>query len=82
MFKNRIQNTLDAIIGESIISQPISCYQKKELYTYHNWCVVSLDFLKVFDRVGWDFIFFAPQKFGYGKKFMHMIQVAYTNIQS
>ena len=44
--------------------------------------VISLDFIKAFDRVGWAFISFALHKFGYGNKFMHMIQVAYTNIQS
>ena len=41
-----------------------------------------MDFLKDFDRVGWNFIFSAVYKFDYGKKFMHMVQIAYTNIQS
>ena len=29
-----------------------------------------------------DFIFFTLRKFGYGDKFIHMIRVAYTNIES
>ena len=29
-----------------------------------------------------DFIFSALRKFGYGGKFIHMIKVAYTNIES
>ena len=44
--------------------------------------VISLDFLKAFDRVDWDFIFSALHKFGYWNKFIHMLQVVYTNIQS
>ena len=44
--------------------------------------VVSLDFAKAFDRVDWDFIFSVVHKFGYGNKFIHMIQVAYNNTQS
>ena len=38
--------------------------------------------LKAFGRVDWDFISSDLQKFGYGEKFIHMIKVAYTNIQS
>ena len=30
----------------------------------------------------WDFVFSVLQKFGYGEKFICMIKVAYTNIQS
>ena len=44
--------------------------------------VISLDFLKGFDSLDWDFTFSALHKFGYGNKFIHMIQVAYTNIES
>ena len=41
-----------------------------------------LDSLKAFDRMDWNFIFFALQKFRYGNKFMHLIEVAYSNVQS
>ena len=46
------------------------------------WTVFSLGFLKDFDGVNWAFVFSALRKFGYRNKFIHMIQVAYTNIQS
>ena len=38
--------------------------------------------LKAFGRVDWDFISSDLQEFGYGEKFIRMIKVAYTNIQS
>ena len=38
--------------------------------------------LKVFGRVDWDFISSDFQKFGFGEKLIHMIKVAYTDIQS
>ena len=38
--------------------------------------------LKVFGRVDWDFISSHFQKFGFGEKFICMIKVAYTDIQS
>ena len=38
--------------------------------------------MKVFGRVDWDFVFSVLQNFGYGEKFICMIKVAYTNIQS
>ena len=38
--------------------------------------------LKAFGRVDWDFISSDLQKFGYGVKFIRMIKVPYTNIQS
>ena len=44
--------------------------------------VISLDFLKAFDRLDIDFIFLALEKFGYGQKFIKMIKVCYNNIQS
>ena len=44
--------------------------------------MISLDFLKVFDRVDWDFVVSALQKFGYKDKFIHIIKVAFTIIQS
>ena len=57
-----------------------------------NVSVISLDFLKAFDRVGWDFIFSTlkssdiSDKSSYfadsSDKFIHMIKVTYTNIQS
>ena len=47
-----------------------------------NLCVISLNFLKAFDRVDWNLIFSALQKFRYGNNFIYIIKVAYTNIQS
>ena len=44
--------------------------------------VISFDVLKAFGRVYWDFVSSALEKFGYGKKFIHMIKVAFTNIKS
>ena len=44
--------------------------------------VISLDFLKAFDRLDLNFIFLALKKFGYGQKFIRMIKVCYNNIQS
>ena len=46
-----------------------------------NISVISLYFLKSFDRVDWDFIFSALQKFRYDNKFIHIIKVAYTKVQ-
>ena len=40
-----------------------------------NLSVISLDFLKAFNRVDWDFIFSALQKFGYGDKLIHMVKL-------
>ena len=33
-------------------------------------------------RVDWDFTFSALHIFGYGNKFMYIVEVGYTNIQS
>ena len=44
--------------------------------------LISLDFLKVFDRVDCNFVFSSLQKFGYGDKFNHIIKVTFTNTQS
>ena len=49
---------------------------------HKNLTVISLDFLNTFDRDYWDFVFSALQKFGYGDKFVHIIKVSLTNIQS
>ena len=38
--------------------------------------------VKVIGRVDWDFVSSVLQKFGYGQKFICMIKVAYTSIQS
>ena len=47
-----------------------------------NFSVISSYFLKAFDRVDLNFVFSALRKNGYGEKSIHMIKVAYTNIQS
>ena len=56
--------------------------KRRRLSTGKNLSAISLDFLKAIDRVDWDFIFSALQKFGYGDKFIHMIKVVYISIQS
>ena len=43
----------------------------------NNLAVIPLDFFKTFDRVDSDFI----SMFGYGDKFIHMIEVACTNLK-
>ena len=56
--------------------------KRRRVSTGKNLSAISLDFLKAIDRVDWDFIFSALQKFGYGDKFIHMIKVVYISIQS
>ena len=43
-----------------------------------NLSVISLDFLKAFDRLDLNFIFLALEKFGYGQKFIQMIKSVIT----
>ena len=88
-----MQKTLDAIISENKLA---AIKKRAILHTFFTirditdmpnifnkqLTVISLDFLKAFDRVDWYFICSALYKFGYGSNFIHMIQVAYTNIQS
>ena len=87
-----MQQTLDSIIGEN---QTVAIKNRIILHTLatirdiidvsnklnKNLSVISLDFLKAFDRLDWDFIFLALEKFVYGKNFIH-IKVCYNNIQS
>ena len=57
-------------------------------YTWHNSCLThltnsQLSFLWIpFHRVDLDFTFSALHMFGYGNKFIHIVQVGYTNNQS
>ena len=88
-----MQQTLDSIIGES---QTAAIKNRTILHALatirdiidvsnklnKNLSVISLDFVKAFDRLDWDFIFLALEKFGYGKNFIHIIKVCYNNIQS
>ena len=71
--------------------KPISCYHKKDYITHplifqiefiKPLAVISSDFLKPFARVDWDFFISSLPKIGYRNKFIHMIQVAYPDIQS
>ena len=93
ILKNRMQQTLDSIIGENqtaviknrtilhtlvTIRDIIDVSNKLNKYS----SVISLDFLKAFDRLDWDLIFLALEKFGYGENFIHIIKVCYNNIQS
>ena len=87
-----MQQTLDSIMGEN---QTAAIKNRTILHTLvtirdiidvsnklnKHSSVISLDFLKAFDRLDWDFIFLALEKFGYGENFIH-IKVCYSNIQS
>ena len=93
ILKNRMQQTLDKIIGEN---QTAAIQNRTILHTLSTirdtidvsnklnkkLSVISLDFLKAFDRLDFDFIFLALKKFGYSDKFIHMKKVCYNNIQS
>ena len=93
ILKNRMQTTLDDIIGSN---QTAAIKNRTILHTLStirdtidisnklnkNLSVISLDFLKAFDRLDWNFIFQALEKFGYGKNFLHLIRICYTSIQS
>ena len=74
-----MQKTIDTIIGEN---QLLLLKTEKVYIFYIFFFIVYLDFLKVFDRVDRKFIFSSLQKFGYGDKLVHMINVKYTSIQS
>ena len=93
ILKNQMQQTLNNIIGEN---QTAAIKNRTILHTFSfirdiidvsnkldkNLSVISLDFLKAFDRLDLNFIFLALKKFGYGQKFIRMIKVCYNNIQS
>ena len=93
ILKNRMQTTLDDIIG---LNQTAAIKNRTILHTLStirdttdisnklnkSLSVISLDFLKAFDRLDCNFIFQALEKFGYGKKFLHLIRICYTDIQS
>ena len=79
------QKTLDAIIGKKhseVIKNRIF------LHTLSTICyikVCQINWIKVFlniFRVDWDFSFSPFHKFGYGDKFIHIVEDAYTNIRS
>ena len=42
----------------------------------------QINWIRAFDGVDWYFVFSALTIFGYGDKFIHMIKVAFQNIQS
>ena len=83
ILKNRMQQTLNNIIGEN---QTVAIKNRTILRTLStirdtidisnkldkNLSVISLDFLKALDL---NFIFLALEKFGYGQKFIQMIKV-------
>ena len=86
ILKNRMQQTLNNIIGEN---QTVAIKNRTILRTLStirdtidisnkldkNLSVISLDFLKALDRLDLNFIFLALEKFGYGQKFIQMIKV-------
>ena len=69
LLKKTILHTLSIICDVVDVSNKL---QKKLL----------CNIVKVIGRVDWDFVFSVLQKFGYEGKFICMIKVAYTNIQS
>ena len=87
ILKNCMQKTLNGLIGENTstavksktILHTVSTI-RDTVYIFNTLnkqlAAISLDFLKAFNRVDWDFIFSALHKFGYGSKFVHMTQVA------
>ena len=93
ILKNRMQKTLHKIISENQTAAIKNRTILHTLSTIHdiidvsntlnkNLSVISLDFLKAFDRIDHEFVFLTLQKFGYGNNFIQMIKVAYNNIQS
>ena len=84
-----MQQTLNNIIGEN---QTAAFKNRTILHTLStirdiidasnelnkNLSVISLDFLKAFDRLDLNFIFLALEKFGYGQKFIQMIKSVIT----
>ena len=93
ILKNRMQKTLHKIISENQTAAIKNRTILHTLSTIHdiidvsntlnkNLSVISLDFLKAFDRIDHEFVFLTLQKFRYGNNFIQMIKVAYNNIQS
>ena len=89
ILKNRMQRTSvtttekqSAVIRNKAILHTLSIIC--ELVDVSNKLLLSSlsNILKAFGRVDRDFTFSLLQKFGYGDKFICMIKVAYTNMQS
>ena len=70
-FKQKRQTSRTAI-GEFF--SKISNKRKISNKQFHHWILSH--------RVDWDFTFSALYMFNYGNKFIHIVQVGYTNIQS
>ena len=43
--------------------------------------LVSFDFMKAFDTIAWDAIYFALEKFGFGPKYIQMVRILYKDPQ-
>ena len=91
ILKTRMQETLDKIIGKNqttienrTILHTLSTIRDIVDLSKLNkkFSVISLDFLKAFDRLDFGFIFLTLKKFGYGDKLIHMVKVCYNDIES
>ena len=78
ILKSQLQKTLDAIKGknQSAAIKTVEQFDVIFLWIWQYWCV------KISGRVDCLFVFSTLEKFEYGDKFIHMIKVASTSVQS
>ena len=90
---NRMQPTLENIISDTqtaaIKGRTIleNLQLNRDIIHYANYhdlnaCMITLDQEKAFDRVDWDFLFRALQKFGYGENLIKHIKAMYNQIEA
>ena len=85
VLKNRMQETLNAIIGKEnqLLSKTILYFTHILPYASDISNTLMKQLAVIFcHRVDRDFTFSALHMFAYGNKLIHMIHVCYTNIQS
>ena len=73
-----------AVPGRTILSTCHSLRNIIDLCEQQNLPVglLSIDQMKAFDRVSWDFLFKTLEKFGFGTDFCNWIKILYTDIVS